>query len=293
MNIIKVFILFFIIFITNTGASFLDQISDKLNLKKKEQAYGIYGTILCNQKPSEMIKIQLYDKDRNSLNDLMNRQHTDMKGRFNFYGSESEIGKITPLVTIEHQCNVKDRSSKKLEYLLSKDFITLGSVPKTFCNLGNIDLANVTSLTFSGLGSLFSRSIQSVGVKGTFLCNTKPIEKVELELYEKDTFTFNDLMNRASTDLMGRVTFYGSDKEYLTIRPLLEIGHFCNVKGRTSKKIEYHIPQTYINIGEVPTKYCDLGIVELSKSVTIECKQTIEIITSNKNNFNTTKIKKI
>uniref|UniRef100_A0A0K0F8X0 Uncharacterized protein n=1 Tax=Strongyloides venezuelensis TaxID=75913 RepID=A0A0K0F8X0_STRVS len=122
------------------------------------------------------------------------------------------------------------------------------------------------------LESLFTRSLQTVGVKGVFLCKGKPIENVVLELYEKDTFSFNDLLNRASTDLMGRITFYGSEKEFLTIRPLLKVGHFCNMKVRNMKQISYNIPQIYINIGDVPSKYCDLGVVELSKDTTLECK---------------------
>uniref|UniRef100_A0A0K0F8X1 Transthyretin-like family-containing protein n=1 Tax=Strongyloides venezuelensis TaxID=75913 RepID=A0A0K0F8X1_STRVS len=134
-----------IIFINNSNASFLDKISDKVNIKK-EQSYGISGTFLCNNKPTEMIKVQLFDRDRNSFNDLMNRQYTDMRGRFNFYGSESEIGKITPLIVVEHQCNVKGRNFKKLEQLLPLQYITVGNIPKTFCNLGIVDLANTTSL---------------------------------------------------------------------------------------------------------------------------------------------------
>lgn len=140
------------------------------------------------------------------------------------------------------------------------------------------------------LGSLFTKSTQSVGIKGTFLCNGKPIERVELELYEKDTFTYNDLMNRAYSDLMGRVNFYGSEAEILTIRPFLEIKHFCNIKGRKINEIEYHIPQTYINIGDVPTKFCDLGTIELSKNPVFECKKTNELKNNRINIYNNTKV---
>uniref|UniRef100_A0A0N5BV18 Transthyretin-like family-containing protein n=1 Tax=Strongyloides papillosus TaxID=174720 RepID=A0A0N5BV18_STREA len=122
------------------------------------------------------------------------------------------------------------------------------------------------------LESLFTRSVQTVGIKGVFLCNGKPLEHVVLELYEKDTFSFDDLLNRASTDLMGRITFYGSEKEFSTIRPLLKVGHFCNIKGRNMKQIDYNVPQIYVNIGDVPLKYCDLGVVDLSKDTTLQCK---------------------
>uniref|UniRef100_A0A0N4ZIE1 Transthyretin-like family-containing protein n=1 Tax=Parastrongyloides trichosuri TaxID=131310 RepID=A0A0N4ZIE1_PARTI len=143
------------------------------------------------------------------------------------------------------------------------------------------------SPSVNSLGSLFSRTVQSIGVKGVFLCDKKPIEKVEIELYEKDTFTYNDLLNRASTDLQGRILLYGSEKETTAIRPYIEISHFCKIKGRNPIKIEYTIPQIYINKGEVPRRYCDLGTIDLSTNFTIACNETevfLEGINNNKTN---------
>uniref|UniRef100_A0AC35TZY3 Transthyretin-like family protein n=1 Tax=Rhabditophanes sp. KR3021 TaxID=114890 RepID=A0AC35TZY3_9BILA len=76
---------------------------------RKEQSVGAKGITLCNGKPFEMVNIQLFEKDRNSFNDLMNRQYSDYFGRFSLYGSEKEFNTITPLIIIEHQCNTKGK----------------------------------------------------------------------------------------------------------------------------------------------------------------------------------------
>uniref|UniRef100_A0A0N4ZIE0 ZP domain-containing protein n=1 Tax=Parastrongyloides trichosuri TaxID=131310 RepID=A0A0N4ZIE0_PARTI len=149
MTFVKIFLhLLFVIFVIN--ASVLDSIKDKLNIRnihlKREQSYGLCGTFLCDNRPIEMVKVQLFDKDRNSFNDLMNRQYSDKMGRYNFYGSEFEMGQITPLVVVEHQCKARGREIKRIECLLPRELITVGPYPNKFCNLGIVDLNNATSL---------------------------------------------------------------------------------------------------------------------------------------------------
>uniref|UniRef100_A0AC35TZ54 Transthyretin-like family-containing protein n=1 Tax=Rhabditophanes sp. KR3021 TaxID=114890 RepID=A0AC35TZ54_9BILA len=135
--------LFLILFLSSGGDGF--SLTSLLN--KKEQSYGVKGTFLCDGKGIEDVKVNLYDKDKFSMNDLLNRQNSDYKGRFSLYGSKKIIFDVVALVKIEHRCNTKGKDVKKIELTIPQKLISEGGVPKTFCDIGTVDLAKASSVS--------------------------------------------------------------------------------------------------------------------------------------------------
>uniref|UniRef100_A0AC34G7M1 Transthyretin-like family protein n=1 Tax=Panagrolaimus sp. ES5 TaxID=591445 RepID=A0AC34G7M1_9BILA len=71
-------------------------------------------------------------------------------------------------------------------------------------------------------------------------------------------------MAEGTTDSSGRFSIQGSEKEFTTIDPQLRIFHKCsNAEGRCYKKASLEIADEYISEGKVPTKFFDVGNLEL------------------------------
>ncbi|KIH44106.1 Transthyretin-like family protein [Ancylostoma duodenale] len=123
-----------------------------------------------------------------------------------------------------------------------------------------------------GLLGIFGRQ-QSVGVKGTLKCNSKPVEGVKVKLYEKEMM-FDRKLDQGKTDKNGWFKLSGTAKEVSQIDPQLNIYHKCNYKGPCYKKIAIKIPSKYISKGKKVENYFDIGSLELEmklKGQTTDC----------------------
>lgn len=59
--------------------------------------------------------------------------------------------------------------------------------------------------------------LQSVGARGTLLCNNKPQLNVEVELYDVDRFDIDDLIAKKKSNSRGYFEISGSHREFTTI----------------------------------------------------------------------------
>ncbi|CEF69111.1 Transthyretin-like family and Immunoglobulin-like fold domain-containing protein [Strongyloides ratti] len=125
--------------------------------------------------------------------------------------------------------------------------------------------SNILPITYG----LFFRHVQSVSVQGYLKCNDKPATDITVKLYDKDTFTFDDLMAKGKTDSNGYFKLSGSEKEMTKIDPELVIHNSCGSKlGKFSmKRIKVTIPKSYITNGPIPSKVFDIGTMELAGKI--------------------------
>jgi hypothetical protein len=86
----------------------------------RTQSVAVKGQLMCNGRPSANTKVKLYDDDRGldtkiynllfectgvDTDDLMAEGKSDMQGRFELRGHETEITTIDPKLNIYHDCN--------------------------------------------------------------------------------------------------------------------------------------------------------------------------------------------
>uniref|UniRef100_A0A914Q8A9 Transthyretin-like family protein n=1 Tax=Panagrolaimus davidi TaxID=227884 RepID=A0A914Q8A9_9BILA len=81
----------------------------------------------------------------------------------------------------------------------------------------------IFGIHFSPALTLFSK-VQSTAVKGVLTCDGEPAAKnVKLQLWDIDRTDPNDLMSEGITDFQGRFLIQGSEKEFTTIDPELQM----------------------------------------------------------------------
>ncbi|KAK6014986.1 Transthyretin-like family protein [Ostertagia ostertagi] len=77
------------------------------------------------------------------------------------------------------------------------------------------------------------RTSQSLGIRGTLRCGTKPLGNRTVQLYDKRTPPFSDkLLASNTTDSTGLFYLTGTAARVLPLSPLLEIEGDC--KGKVS-----------------------------------------------------------
>ncbi|CAD5214361.1 unnamed protein product [Bursaphelenchus xylophilus] len=122
-------------------------------------------------------------------------------------------------------------------------------------------LALSTSFVFG------ARPQQSVSVVGRLTCDGKPAKDVKIKLYDKDTFTFDDLMGKATTDASGTFRVEGTANEVTNIQPKVNIYHRCNYSPLIPtcyQKFAIRVPTNYITKGPRAAKTFDLGTLNLA-----------------------------
>ncbi|KHJ90370.1 Transthyretin-like family protein [Oesophagostomum dentatum] len=119
-------------------------------------------------------------------------------------------------------------------------------------------------LSFVPLAAGLGRT-QSVGVRGTLICNDKPASDVEVKLYDEDKLSPDELMATGRTDSQGHFEIKGHAEEFTSIEPKLNIYHDCDDGIMPcQRKLSIHIPDAYISSGETPKKIFDFGTFQLA-----------------------------
>ncbi|CAJ0604037.1 unnamed protein product [Cylicocyclus nassatus] len=90
--------------------------------------------------------------------------------------------------------------------------------------------------------------MQNVTVKGTIMCNKKRMPDVLVELWERDSFDPNDLLDSKRTGKKGKFIVKGGHDELGSIEPFLRITHTCNVKPGCKRITVYNIPKSKIGL---------------------------------------------
>uniref|UniRef100_A0A0N5AS17 Transthyretin-like family protein n=1 Tax=Syphacia muris TaxID=451379 RepID=A0A0N5AS17_9BILA len=107
---------------------------------------------------------------------------------------------------------------------------------------------------------------QSAGVEGVLMCNNEPASNVLVKLYDDDSgVDTDDLMAEGYTDSRGRFRLSGHTDEFTTIDAKLNIYHDCEDKNTPcQRKITFWVPDDYIYSGESPSRFYNIGTVNLA-----------------------------
>uniref|UniRef100_A0A0K0F8W8 Transthyretin-like family protein n=1 Tax=Strongyloides venezuelensis TaxID=75913 RepID=A0A0K0F8W8_STRVS len=121
----------------------------------------------------------------------------------------------------------------------------------------------IFDISINGLG--LGRK-QTAGAKGKLVCDGKPATGILVKLYDDDRgIDADDLMAKGKTDGSGFFELSGYTHEMTTIDPKVNIYHDCNDGFMPcQRKFTIYIPDDYVFSGEHPTKYYDMGTLELS-----------------------------
>ncbi|CAD5214415.1 unnamed protein product [Bursaphelenchus xylophilus] len=68
------------------------------------QTYSVRGRITCDDQPSNLVTVRMYDYDKISEDDLMAEINTSEDGTFEMTGSSQELTPIEPYLRIYHHC---------------------------------------------------------------------------------------------------------------------------------------------------------------------------------------------
>ncbi|MFF3215440.1 transthyretin-like family protein [Streptomyces sp. NPDC002886] len=109
-----------------------------------------------------------------------------------------------------------------------------------------------------------AKRVQSVGARGTLLCQGRPAANIKVKLFDRDLVLIDDLLSETRTDGQGRFELSGATDEVATINPHFAIYHDCNDGVRPcQRKFSTDIPNAYITNGPTPSMVFDAGTLEL------------------------------
>ncbi|KAK0393431.1 hypothetical protein QR680_000210 [Steinernema hermaphroditum] len=116
---------------------------------------------------------------------------------------------------------------------------------------------------------------QSYAVTGVLLCNGVPSVNTRVKLYDDDTGPdLDDLMDENITDTKGHFYLTGSETEFLTIDPKLNVYHDCNEANISKerhfetdclKRFEIFLPKELVTYGNIPQNTYDVGTLKLEQ----------------------------
>uniref|UniRef100_A0A7E4URY2 Transthyretin-like family protein n=1 Tax=Panagrellus redivivus TaxID=6233 RepID=A0A7E4URY2_PANRE len=107
---------------------------------------------------------------------------------------------------------------------------------------------------------------QSVGVRGQFLCDGRPLANTMVKLWDEDHGPDpDDLLATGNTDANGRFQLSGSETELTTIDPRLKVYHNCDLGiNPCRRKVTFEIPKKFIASGPNVVQWYDLGSINLN-----------------------------
>ncbi|KAL4001751.1 Transthyretin-like family protein [Acanthocheilonema viteae] len=109
---------------------------------------------------------------------------------------------------------------------------------------------------------------RSVGVKGIVICDGKPVNDGEIELYgERNEGT---ALAKTKTDAHGRFTIKGNSKADM-FDPQFTISHKCRTKLCTRRML-LRIPEKYFTSGSTPSELYDVGTIDVKTKFPTETK---------------------
>ncbi|CAD5223619.1 unnamed protein product [Bursaphelenchus okinawaensis] len=108
----------------------------------REQAVGVEGTLLCGDKPAANVRVALWDEDDGpDPDDKLQEGRTDSSGKFKLSGSTKELTNIDPVFKVYHDCDDSIKpGQRKVRFRIPSQYITSGTTPKKFFNIGTINL---------------------------------------------------------------------------------------------------------------------------------------------------------
>uniref|UniRef100_A0A914YNZ9 Transthyretin-like family protein n=1 Tax=Panagrolaimus superbus TaxID=310955 RepID=A0A914YNZ9_9BILA len=116
-------------------------------LLSRTQSTAVRGSVICGEKITGTVRLELWDKDRTDPDDLMMKPITVSYGdTFTVEGKENELTTIDPELRIIHKCGFEGaKCLKKSIILISDQYVTAGATAQKNFNAGQIDLRNIQS----------------------------------------------------------------------------------------------------------------------------------------------------
>ncbi|KHJ88351.1 Transthyretin-like family protein [Oesophagostomum dentatum] len=108
----------------------------------RQQAVGVYGRLLCGDKPASGVKVKLWDEDTGpDPDDLLAEGVTNANGEFKLQGTESEATDIDPVFKVYHDCDDGIMPGlRKVKFFIPSQYISAGKTPKRLFNIGVLNL---------------------------------------------------------------------------------------------------------------------------------------------------------
>ncbi|GMT36800.1 hypothetical protein PFISCL1PPCAC_28097 [Pristionchus fissidentatus] len=110
---------------------------------------------------------------------------------------------------------------------------------------------------------------QYINVKGTLTCDGYTVENAQVELWEHDIFTPNDLLASTPTDILGAFELGGEDNELMDIQPFILIKHFCNAQPNCPRETKITVVSTPIK--EEIQRLPDIDLTNLREGEDSSC----------------------
>ncbi|KAE9551150.1 hypothetical protein FO519_005637 [Halicephalobus sp. NKZ332] len=109
---------------------------------QRRQTVGVRGQVMCNGRPMSGVQVKLWDEDTGpDPDDLMSQGNTDMNGRFQLSGTESEMTNIDPRLKIYHTCDLGINPCKrKLTFTIPSQYISTNGNVQQWFDLGVLNL---------------------------------------------------------------------------------------------------------------------------------------------------------
>ncbi|KAM3724718.1 Transthyretin-like protein [Dirofilaria immitis] len=119
--------------------------------------------------------------------------------------------------------------------------------------------------------TIIAAKTKSVGVSGTIICDGKPVNNGDVELYDnKYAMDAGSLLAKAKTDEQGRFRIAGSSKKSI-FNPQFTVSHKCRSKLCT-RRMYLPIPEKYSTFGSKPREIFDIGVIEVKTKFPTETR---------------------
>uniref|UniRef100_A0A915Q266 Transthyretin-like family protein n=1 Tax=Setaria digitata TaxID=48799 RepID=A0A915Q266_9BILA len=139
--------------------------------------------------------------------------------------------------------------------------------------------------------------VQSVAVRGKFICGTRSAIGVRVKLFEHDlnianaysqpiqndeymlAINHDDVLNETYTDQDGNFFVHGTTVEVNQIQPILKVYHNCLLNGMPGfRKIHFIVPYHFTNYGIHAKRVLDLGIFNLEVILPVSMNVTTFLV---------------
>ncbi|GMR48689.1 hypothetical protein PMAYCL1PPCAC_18884, partial [Pristionchus mayeri] len=122
--------------------------------------------------------------------------------------------------------------------------------------------------------SLIRGREQTVGVRGTIICGSRPLPEADIKLWDADIGPDpDDLMATTRPDSGGRFQLWGTEDEYTNIDPVLRIYHNCSNKWPCKRVVKLSIPDAYVAQGDKVETWYNLGTINLETKFAYEDRE--------------------
>jgi len=109
----------------------------------RKQGVGVRGKLTCGTQMLRNARVKIMDVDKRGPGDLLDEGYTDAFGAFRLDGTTRELGSITPVIKIFHDCGDGDKECQRaIKIDVPKKYIHSGTVTEWF-DVGTLNVEPV------------------------------------------------------------------------------------------------------------------------------------------------------